>query len=191
MTPQQQRLKELFIESYEKGYLTEDFAQEALSLAAFIISKSDIPRHEHEDVLANFSLKLVKSWGNIDPEKFSHNYIAIMAVTQVTNAKRRFEKQLKDREHYDILQPKPIKRSKTIAEELKVKKASYTREQRRILRRCVITLWRNGYPKKQIAAIVGINRKTVQVWINTCGNSRNAVFYTKDNRSKNGRRQTK
>lgn len=84
-------LKALLRECHDKGYLTNEFAVEALKIANIHIAKKDRSYcHQiKEETIAHFSSKLVRKWNMLNPEKSPFSYINTMAYTSLLDVSKK------------------------------------------------------------------------------------------------------
>jgi len=84
-------LKALLRECHNKGYLTNEFAIEALKIAHIHVAKKDRSYcHQiKEETISHFSSKLVRKWRLLKPEKSPFSYLNSMAYTSLLDISKK------------------------------------------------------------------------------------------------------
>jgi len=94
-------LKALLRECHDKGYLTNEFAIEALKIAHIHVAKKDRSYcHQiKEETIAHFSSKLVRKWSMLNPERSPFSYINSMAYSSLLDISKK-EKLYKEKKEF-------------------------------------------------------------------------------------------
>ena len=162
-------MKEQLQECHDKGYLTDDFAILAMSLAEKRINRKknqNIPFSAREEAYSTFCYKLVTKWQKISPDKSPNSYINLMAHNCLMDVLRSFNRDLK---RVDSIQnknniEKDVKNVFVTPQKVDIRTLS--RKERASIKREVIKLLRNGISKSEIERQTQIPRNTIIRWHN-------------------------
>ena len=152
-------------ESFALDKMTDSLALYAYDLARSVIfSKKKVPTEAKQDALGRFAEKITKFWRNLDPNKKPKGYITTMAYSALMDEMRRYDKH---RKGVEII--KDASKSKDISEmfefEELVMYRDMTRDERIMARGRAIQLWRCGYNHTETAREIGVDPRTIRLWI--------------------------
>ena len=177
------KLKDLLQECHDKGYLTDEFALEAMAKAKIHIDKRwTIPFAVRDDAYGNFCLKLVKYWHKIDPKKSPFSFLNMMAGNVLTDELRKYDRHEKKlnavgqfNQEYKEISNAPPRTS--------LKLEFTDRNQQYDLRKFVIALLKKN-SLREVSRITGISRKSIYRWREKY-KKHGSAFYKTDGRRTN------
>jgi hypothetical protein len=176
-------MKEQLEECHTLGYLTEEFAVIAMSIASKQINRRKaIPYSVREEAISSFSLKLVRKWHLIKIDGYPQSYINMMASSTLIDIQRKFKRDLdkggaieekrKIEESFLFVAPPPQMDYRTLTV---VEKAS--------IKRGLIRLMGSGVSQMEIHRTIHIPRMTLYRWQRD-HKRYGDHFFRKDDRSK-------
>lgn len=165
------------------GFLTNEFATMAIEIASKRINKrSDLPHAVRDDALSAFSLKLVRKWELINPEKYPQNYINLMASSSLIDTQRLFKKDLD--KWAAIEEKRKIEESFLFVAPPEMDFRKLTLEERASIKKGIIRLLKSGVSQIEISRQIHIPRVTLWRWEQEY-KKLGSKFYRKDDRFKN------
>lgn len=180
-------MREELKECFEKGYLTNEFATLAMEVARKQINKkSRIPESVRLDALSDFSLKLVRKWEKLNPEKYPLSYINLMASNSLTDLLRKFERELKGKAKLNEEKKEYYLDDFESYTPLKLDVIHMSDDQKIKTRKYIMHLKRRNHSNKEIARLTNISKKTIIKWIKLY-EDKGPSFYKMDRRNKNGK----
>jgi hypothetical protein len=167
---------------HELGELTEEFAIIAIEIASKQINrKKAIPYSVREEAISSFSLKLVRKWHLIKPDKYPQSYINLMASSTLIDIQRKFKRDLD--KGTAIEEKRKIEESFLFVSPPKMDYRTLTVVQKANVKRGIIRLLKSGVSKSEISRNTHIHRFTLVRW-EQAYKKYGDHFFRKDDRSK-------